>query len=883
MSRLNRFLNLWRGRSLEAEFDEELRFHRDMRIEANLRAGMSRADAELEAQRHLGGTLRAKEGMREARVMTWIETLGRDLRYGARLFSRQPGTTFLAVLTLSLGIGANAVISSLLHAVLLRPLPFPNAERLIAIIDNFRTDGLSDVPPTVPELLDVKASSRHLDAVSFYDMRDVQISGGTEPARAFVARIDASFLPMLGVRPARGRLFVEGEGSAGRDRVVILTDAFWRRNFGGDPAIVNRSIVVNGTPNTVIGVLPADFSFDYLSAEPIELYVPFPMNAAYTSRTGEYANVRRVVGVGRLRPGVTVEQGAAEVETISRHMASAHPQLYRRGSDGQDRGFAMSVTPLRDILVGRSRAVVLLLFGAVGLVLLIACVNTAQFLLARALERQQEVAIRAALGAGGGRLIRQFLAEASLLAVVAAGAGLLQAAWLTDGLGAMLASRSPLVAELGLNGPVIVFAVVVAVLVTIACGVFPAMRVCRGTPLSGLTGRTADGSRSGTRQLLIAVEVAVSIVLLVCAGLLAQGIRQLQTAPTGYSTENVTVMRMRVSGRAAAGGTGKAYQRYLEEISAIPGVAAAAVADAPLHGLPGVEFAVIGRSDDAATLSEQRASWRIVSPGYFSALGIPILAGRSFADHDASDRPRVAIVNEAMARRLWPGRSPLGQQIRSGVGPRLSVTTIVGVAGDVRPPLQEDAGAQIYVSYLQQSEPSITLLVRSAPRATVSPVAIKRAVWSVVPDQPLFEIRSMADVVEQPISAPRLVARLLGAFALLALLMSTMGVYTVVAYLTARRTREVALRRAIGARAIDVLRLLATQTMRSTLVGLAIGVAGAAAATNLLRTVVLGTARLDVATVAGIGVIYLAVVAVAMCVPAARALRIDPARILRAE
>jgi len=812
----------------------------------------------------------------------WIETLLRDLWYGARLFLRQPGTTFLAVLTLSLGIGANAVIYSLLHAVLLRPLPFPEAERLVAVVDNYRTDGVRNVSPTVPELLDVRAASRHLDALSFYDTRDVQVSGGTEPARAFSARVEAGFLGTLGVKPALGRLFTPEDHAPGRDRIVILTDAFWRRNFGADPEVIDHRIIVNGVANTVVGVLPPGFSFDYLSSEPVELYVPFPLSATYTSRSAEFANVRRVTAVARLKPGVTLQQASAEVHAVSQRLRADHPQLYRRGSDGQDLGFSMSLTPLREIVVGRARPIVVLLSGAVGLVLLIACVNTAQFLLARAVERQQEVAIRAALGAGAGRLLRQFLTEASLLAFVAAAVGILQAVWLMGVFRAVLSSRSPLVSGLGIDMPVIGFALGVAVVVVLACGLFPALHVVRRSSLSDLA-RTGGAARSGTRHVLIALEVAVSVVLLVCAGLLVQGIRQLQNAPGGYSSDQVTTMRLRVAGRVGPGGTGPTYQRYLSQIAAIPGVEAVAAADAPLPGFPGVEFAVIGRPDDAATLTHQRASWRIVSPGYFGVLGIPIVAGRSFAEHDTANRPHVAIINEEMARRFWPGQNPIGAQLRSGAGPRLAVATIVGIAGNVRPPRQRDVAPQIYVSYLQQSEPNITLLVKSAAGFNVSVETIKQAVWSVVPEQPVFDIRSLADVVAQSTAEARVIARLLGAFALLAVLMSTLGVYTVVSYLTARRTKEVALRRAIGADSLDVMRLLGMPTLGWTFVGLAVGIAAAAAASNLLRTAVLGTARLEAPTVIAIALLYVMAVALAVAVPAVRALRIEPARVLRAE
>lgn len=812
-------------------------------------------------------------------MRTSIDTVARDLWYGARLFRRQPGATLLAVLTLSLGIGANAVIYSLLHAVLLRPLPFPDAHRLVAVVDNFHAVGQSNVPPTVPELLDLRAVSQQLTGISFFDVRDVQTSGGTEPARAVAARVDSVFLGTLAVRPAMGRLFVADDHTPGRDQVVILTDRFWRRNLDADAAAVGRRIVVNGADHEIVGVLPAGFAFDYLSAEPIELYLPFPGDVSYRSRTGDFANVRRVTAIARLKPGVTMAQAGAEVEAVSQRLRADHPQLYRRGSDGRELGFVMTLTPLHDVVAGRARSIVLLLFGAVGLVLLIACVNTAQFLLARAVERQHEVSIRLALGASRGRLLRQFLTEASLLAVVATALGLLQAVFLVDLVRVMLSSRSPLVADLGIDALVIGFTVMVAVVVTLACGLFPAMHAARRSSVHHLA-RTTGAARSRTRHVLIAVEVAISVVLLVCAGLLVENLRQLDRAPHGYSSDDVTVMRMR---QAGPGGTGATYQRYLQQIAAVPGVARAAVADAPLPGFAGSEFSIIGRGEDAATLSQQRASWRIVSSDYFDVLRIPIVAGRAFTDSDTAGRQPVVIVNQEMVRRFWPGQDPIGQQIRSGFGPRLAVGTIVGVVANVRPVLQHDVSPQIYVSYLQQSEPNITLLVRSTAGVSVSPESVKRAIWSVVPEQPLFDIRPMAEATERSMAEPRLITRLLGGLAVLALLMSTLGVYTVVSYLTARRTKEVALRRAIGADALDVVRLLGLPTMGWTLAGLTAGIAAAVASAGVLRSVVLNSAQLDVLTIATIALFYVLVVGIAVGVPAVRALRIHPAGVLRAE
>jgi predicted permease len=884
---LGRFMNLWRHRALDADFDDELAFHLEMRVEKNLRRGLSRAEAELEARRHLGSTLRAKEGMREARIMMWIETLFRDLSYGARMFRRQPGTTFLAVLTLSLGIGANAVIYSLLHAALIRPLPFPDADRLVGVVDNFQTDSRSGAAPTVPELLDVRAASRTLAPISFYDTRDAQINGGTEPARAVSARIEADFFRTLGAQPALGRLFNPDDHQEGRDRVVILSDTFWRSTFGADPAVIDRVIIVNGAPHTVVGVLPAGLNFDYFTPEAIELYVPFPMVPLYTQRTGEFANVRRVVAIARLAESATFAQANAELATIAQRIRADHPQLYRRGSDGQDLGFSMGVTPLREQVVGNGRPIVLTLFGAVGLVLLIACVNTAQFLLARAVERQPEVVIRSALGAGSGRLLRQFLTESLLLSLLAAAAGLAQAALLLNLLRTLSPSTSPLASHLGINAPVVYFTIAVAGIVTIVSGLFPSIHLVRRrfvVDSSHLTGN----ARTRTRHVMIATQVAVSVILLISAAVLVEGLRQLQTTPRGYDADGVTVMRMRIAG-GRPGATGATYQQYLQQVAAVPGIAHAAVADGPLPGFGGIEFSIVGRSEDAATLTTQRASWRIISPDYFGVLGIPLISGRSFSDADNAQGVQAAIINEHMAQRFWPNQNPLGQMIKSGVGPRARVLTIVGIAGNVRPAHRLDSVPQIYLSYLQQSEPNITLLVRPQPGLDLPIDQIKRAIWSVVSAQPLYDIQPLTSVINRAMAEPRLMTLLLGSFAMLALLMSSLGVYTVVSYLTARRTKEVALRRAIGATQGDVFRLLGLPTMRWTLFGMAIGMAGAIAAADVINRI--GTTfdmpadatRLEPPALIMTGVLYLLVVGLAVVIPAARALRIQPATILRAE
>lgn len=884
MSMLRRFFNQWRHRGLDREFNDELQFHFDSRIDANRRAGLGQLEAEAEARRHFGSTLRAREGMREARISGLVDGLTRDLRHGWRVFRRQPGLALLVVLTLSLGIGANAAIFSLLNAMLLRPLPFAGADRLVAILDGYRAVGPAMTTPTIPELLDVAARSRTLEGVSFFDTRDVQINGGSEPARALAARVEPSLLGLLGTRPAFGRLFTPDDGKGGAAPVVILSDRLWRQNFGGDPGAIGRHLLVNGVQSRIVGVTPPEFSLDAFSIERIELFLPYAMVPIYTSRDAEFAGIRRVTGVGRIRSDLPIEAVSGELRTIAAALTAEYPALYRRNGDGQDLGFVMAAEPLRDLVGGgtaRVRPVLLLLFGAVGLVLLIACVNTAQFLLAQSFDRQPEVAVRSALGVGRARLLRQFLSESLLLAGLAGTVGVVQAIWLTRILGRWLPDGVPVVGAIEVDGSVLWFTAGVALATTIACGLLPAIRFSQLQPGRRLIGRGAVGRGSG-RQVLVAIEVAVSMMLLVCAGLLLRSIEVLQASAGGYSAEQVTVMRMRgLNGPDQR--LGPIYRRYLEQVSALPGVSAAAISSAVLPGQAGVEFTFADRSADVGTLSRQQASYQMVSGGYFAALRIPLLDGRTFNDADERGRPPVAIVNETLARRFFPGRRAVGEQIRSGPGPRLATMTIVGVVGSVRRLMQPDDEPQIYVSVLQQDEPSVALLVRSADAGTVTETAVKQAIWSVVPQQALFGIRPLSDLLADGTRDQRVVAMLLSIFAVLAVVMSAGGVYTLVNYLTARRSREIALRRAIGARSHDVFALLAGSTFRWTIGGVVAGVVAAVAAAGALRSAVQGVTDLDASIVTMAVGVYLVVVGMAIAAPALRALRADPAMVLRAE
>jgi len=884
MAAWRRFVNLLRSRALDREFDDELRSHVEMQADRLVERGMDRGYAEQEARRRLGSTLRAREGMREARTLRWLESLAADAVHGARLLRRRPALTALAVLTLSLGIGANAAIFTLLNAILLRPLPYADPDRLVVLVDRFSRLGVTATAPTIPEILDVRERSRTLAGIAFFDTRDFRLTGGDEPLRVFTARVSASLFGTLGVQPALGRLFVDADNTQGRWSVVVLADGLWRRHFGADPTIVGRTLAVNGSPHTVIGVLPRGFSVDYpgiSTGETIEMYVPFQLYEAYTSRQADFVNVRRVTTVARIAARATREQASAELQTIARGIADENPALYRRGTE--DVGFTLDVDGLHDMVSRGARSALTFLFAAVVLVLLIACVNTGQFLLAQSLDREAEVSVRAALGAGRGRLFRQFLVEYSLLAVAGGVLGILQALWLVRALVALIPGHRPELDALAVDGVVLAFTAAISIASAILAGVVPALYFSRSPASRLAAGRRATAAGHRTRHVLVSLEVAVAVVLLVFAALLVQGIYRLQTADRGFSFDNVTVMQVRGSGSQATRPIAStAYQHYLDHLAATPGVEAAAVAfPLPLRSAVGTDFTIVNAAAEAVDTGRYQARYQIVSQDFFRVFRIPLREGRVFANDDVLERPRVAIVNETLARRHWPGSSAIGRQIRLG-----AVTlTIVGVVGDVQSqPFEAERPQQIYVANLQQFEPNMNIAVRVAPGATVSADAIKKAVWAVEPNQPVFNVQPMGELVSGLLAEQRFIATLLGAFAALALFMSASGVYTVVAYLVARRTREIAVRIAIGAQARDIVRLVSGQTLGWTVAGLAAGVAGTMVFRGAARTALRGMGDADAATLAALTAFYLLVTVIAMCVPVARMLRLlDPAGALRAE
>lgn len=796
-----------------------------------------------------------------------------DLRQAARLFRRRALLTSLALLTLSLGIGANAAMFSVFEAVLLRQLPYPDADRLVLLHDQ-RADG-RPTSPTIPELIDVRESSRSFDGLTYFDTRDFQIDGAQEPEHVVGARVEPSFLSVLDVRPVLGRLFTSADGAQGSMGVVLLGNGLWRRAFGADPAVIGRGLRVNGAPHVIVGVLPETFSFGYLSPETIDMYVPYPTSAEYTSRTGSFANVRRVTGVARLAPGTTVDAAKSELAVVSRAMAARHPELY--GGAGTAAAFVMTLEPLHEALTRNARPILFLLLGAVALVLLIGCVNTAQFLLAQAVDRETELAVRSALGASRSRLIRQVLSEALLLTGVGGLLGIVQAVWLTNALRLLIPRGTATVGAVAVDGSVLAFLIAVTLATAVASGIVPALRASRIGAQGFFASRGTTGARGRFRHALIAFEVAISVVLLVAAGVLLRSLAHLQRADGGYSTDRVSVMRVRGMGA----GLGNVYSRYLAAMQTVSGIERLGAASSVLPGRPATRFTIVGEGADTAAQSRQQSSYQIVSGGYFATLGIPLEAGRVFTDDDTVDKPPVAIINREMARRFWPNDQPIGKQVRAGEGPRDATMTIVGIVGNVRPPFQSDDVPQLYVCYRQHSEPNMIFVVRTATGVRLPVNEIKQAIWSVERRQAVFGITTLEEQLSQATATQRAMAVLIGGFAILAVAMALSGAYTVVTFLLSLRFKEMAIRLAIGATGANVFWSLARPALTWTIAGLALGAAGAVMGCRVLAAAVAGVIPLDLSFLLAVAAGYLVVVALALASGARGALRIDPAGALR--
>ena len=808
-----------------------------------------------------------------------METLRQDLRFAARSLLRSPGFALVAVLTLALGIGANTAIFSVVNAVLLRPLPFPDAERVTYVGWGWSGNTNSSVPPYF--FTYIRQNSRVFEGLATYRGMQAGLEGGGRNAEVKGLRVSDDFLRVIGLQPALGRGFLPEEAAPGGPPSAVLSHEFWQNSLGGDPRLVGQVVRLNGKSHTVVGVLPPGFRFP-ASPEYTDVLVPLQLVPDPQDRGFNYPMI------GRLKPGVTPERAASDLQGVFASFRTTHPDLVEEGMTGPE------LLDFQTAFVGGLATVLWVLLGAVGFVLLIACVNVAGLLLARASERQREIAIRASLGAGRGRIVRQLLTESLLLALIAGVLGLLLGIWSVDALVALVPQGIPGLDSTKLDGRVLGFALALALGTGLVFGLAAALPATRTQLVDALKqgGRTAVGGTSRARGILVASQVALSVVLLAGAGLLIASLLRMGQVELGFNPENVFAVSFprTPEGYETPAAVWNFDRQMLERIGTMPGVAAVSSASSlPLERGWNFPMSVEGRPDDGMGDAE----WRAISSDYFRSLGIPTVRGRVFQSSDDASAPAVILVNEAMARRFWPEGNPVGSRIVVGTvggqtvpGFEDPVREVVGVVADIREMgLDRSPKPTIYVPQAQAPAKLLSLphlLVRTTGTVALGQ-ALRQAARETDPRIPEPEIRSMREVMAASVAPQRFNAVLMGVFAALALVLTAVGIYGVISYSVRHRTREIGVRMALGARPVEVLGLVLRQGMLLVLAGAGIGLLAALALTRLLDSMLYGVGATDPLTFLAVTLLLVAVALLACYFPARRATRVDPMIALRAE
>ncbi len=809
-----------------------------------------------------------------------MSALIQDLHYALRQLRKSPGFTAVTVITLALGIGANTAIFSVVNAVLLRPLPYKDDGRLVVILNKGRN------PVAPANFIDWRSQSQSFSQMGAAEYWTPNLTGTDNPEKLWALHVTPDIFPMLGVQPLLGRMFLPEEQEAGKEHEVVLSYSLWQSHFAGNPEIIGRSVALSGETYNVVGVMPRDFKFAPFWATKAQLWVPLALGPRLTDRGGSSLRV-----FARLKPGVTLEQAQAEMAGITGRLEREFP------GTNQD----MQVVSLREKVVGNIRPALLVLLGAVGFVLLIACANVSHMLLARAAARREEIALRTALGAGRWDVFRQLLTESLMLALMGGSAGLLLAVWGVRVLLAISPAAIPRVETVGVDGLVLLFALAISLLTGLAFGMAPAWRAT-AVNLSDALKEGKRGSSEGLRRnrlrgLLVGSEFALAVVLLAGAGLMVRTFLALQNVDAGFDPHGVLSMVVGVAGteQASGGHTGNFYQEVLRKVGAVPGVqSVSGINHLPLAGDEwGFPFHIEGRPPEPPG-KDLVATYRVVFPGYFRTMRIPILHGRDVTDADNLRAPGVVVINDYLARRYWPGEDAIGKRITFDDPARNpSWLTVVGVTKNTAqsnwtsPPEEE-----VFLPYLQNRDylnaPSppfayLTLVVRTGLDPAALAPAIRGAIHSLDANTPLSEIQTMDHVVAEANGQSRFYLILLGAFAAVALVLAGVGIYGVMSYSVSRRTHEIGVRMALGARGRDVLRLVVFQGIIQALAGVAVGLAGALALSQLMAGLLFGTRPTDPATFAAVVLVLSAVAVAASYIPARRAAKVDPMVALRYE
>jgi putative ABC transport system permease protein len=867
------YRRLFRRARTERQLDSELRFHLEQQIADYIAAGTRPEEARRLARLEFGGLDQVKEECRDVGAARFIETLFRDLRYGLRQLRRNPGFTAVAIITLALGIGASTAMFSIVNGVLLRALPYKNPTRLVRVLETTPQQLPEGV--SLPNFMDWKTENNVFTSLSAYVIEGFDLTGVGAPQWVEAAIVSSNLLMLLRAQPVLGRSFSSQAGKGERTPVVVISYSLWQRQFGADPGIVGRTLVLDGKLRTIIGVMSPNFRFP-LEARPVDLWVPLETETSTDRGAHDY------FVIARLKPGVSLETARADMDTVARRLQQQYPQT--------NKGWGVRVTPLREEIVGSVRPALLVLLGAVGFLLLIACSNVANLYLARAAGRRREVAVRTALGGTRLRLIRQLLTESTLLAGLAGILGVALAGGGIRVLGILGPQAIPRLQAIKLDSRVLAFVLVVTLLTGVLFGLAPARQASN----PDLNESLKEGGRSSTKgisynrtqNLLVVAEIAAASVLLIGATLMIKSfVRLLQVNP-GFNPNHLLTMQLTFPTLRY----GKGYQRaaflqqVLGRINTLPGVElAGAVSPLPLNEGFTVAFDIEGRLWRSPAEAPS-AFWQTVSSGYFRAMAIPLLEGRVFTEQDKAGAPEPVIVNEKMAQMFWPGEDPVGRRMKISDAAQRPWRTIVGIVGNTkREGLDARAVPELYVPYLQRPSNPVTLVVRTAVDPASLTTAVRRQIWHVDKDQPVYNVRTMEDVISSSLAPRHFDMLLLGIFAAIALILASVGIYGVVSYSVSQRTHEIGIRIALGAQKSDVLRLVVAQGLTLAAIGAGIGIVGALGLTRFLSTLLYGVRATDPLTFAVVSAILGGVALFACYLPARRAAKVDPMVALRCE
>jgi predicted permease len=888
---LLRIRSLFHRDDVDREMEQELSFHMEQQIATHIAAGMLPEEARYAAMREFGGVEQIREQCRDTRKVNWVQDFLQDIRYGSRMLRKSPGFTAVAVLTLALGIGANTALFSVVNGVLLNPLPYPHPEQLVTLHEskpNFNTGSIS-----YPNFLDWRKENHTLSSMAVSRSYSFSLTNLGEAEQIQGQFVTPDFFPILGVKLVTGRSFVASDDQVGAAPVALISAGFWKRKLSGAPDVVGKSLTLDGKEYTVIGVVPSDFDLKIDSFSSSDVYAPVVQwnnNLLFDRGAGLGFH-----GIGRLKPETSLGQARADFAGVTKNLAAAYPEL--------NKGIGAALIPFKQRMLGDVKPILLVLFCAVGFMLLIACANIANLLLARASGRAREFAVRTALGAGKARLLRQLLTESVLLGILGGALGLLLAGWGTRAALKALPEALPRAGEVGIDSRVLLFTVLITLLAGILFGLAPALKISSTNVQDNLKegGRGASGARRGAHGVLVVMEIALALVLLIGAGLSLRSLVRLWNADPGFNPQNVMFFGLSLSPatlRTTPAAIRAGFRDADAAIAATPGVQAVSVSWGafPMSGDDEWLFWLDGQPKPTTRNEMNWVIDYVVDPDYLNIMRTPLRSGRFFTAQDDENAPKVVVVDEVLAKKYFGNENPIGKRLFLEIGGQQDMTAeIVGVAGHVKQwgldtDDTEPLRAQLYFPFMQLPDPLMALapmgmgaVVRSRGPVPGLFDSIRHSVQQVNSEQVVAGAQTMDEIISSSIASRRFSMILLGSFALLALLLSSLGIYGVVSYLVGQQTREFGIRIALGAQRGDVMRLVLGDGAKMALIGVGVGLAAALGLTRLMASVLYGVSPTDPLTFAAVALLLTGVALVACYIPARRAMRVDPIVALRYE